>query len=283
MKYALEINGLCKNYKDFTLDGVSFSLPSGYIMGFIGENGAGKSTTIKMILNMVKKDGGDIKIFGQDSDEISVNVREDIGVVTDECCFPETLSVNNIEKVMKLIYKNWDSKRFSELKKQFSLPDKKIVKDYSRGMKMKLSIAVALSHKPKLLLLDEATSGLDPIVRDEILDIFRDFISDENHSILISSHIISDLEKICDYVTFIHKGKIIFSEEKDVLADKYRVIKCSYKELEAIDRDKIIGVREGRFGNEALVLSEAVYKNGFESDRASIEDIMLYMVKSNNK
>ena len=278
MKNALEIRNLSKTYTDFTLDNINLTLPSGCIMGFVGENGAGKSTTIKLILDLIHRDGGEIAVLGEDHISQNKEMKENIGVVMDECSFPDHLTVNDIETIMKCCYQTWDSRTFANYRNRFELPPKKAVKELSRGMKMKLSIAVALSHDSRLLIMDEATSGLDPVVRDEILDIFLEFIQDEGHSIFISSHIISDLEKICDYITLIHKGKIIFSEAKDDLLDRYAVIKCSEEEYQMLDRAAIIGMRKNRFGIEALALKKKIPSTVFK-DAATIEDIMLYYVK----
>ncbi len=282
MESALKITNLSKSYKDFKLDNVNIELPKGCIMGFIGENGAGKSTTIKLILDLIHRDSGNITVLGKDNKKELNLVKENIGVVMDECFFPENISAKDINLIMKNIYKTWDENKFNSLLKSFKLPDKKIIKEYSRGMKMKLSIAVALSHDSKLLILDEATSGLDPIVREEILDIFMDFIQNEEHSIFVSSHIISDLEKICDYITFIHRGKIIFSEAKDVLLDSYAILKCSQNEFDNIDKSIIKGYRKNTFGIEALVLINKL-KGTHVMDKANIEDIMLYYIKENGR
>ncbi len=275
MENILEVKDVCKQYSDFALDHVTFQLPAGCIMGFIGENGAGKSTTIKIILDLVKKDSGTVTIFGKDSETELKLVKEQIGVVVDECCFPSNLSIQNIRKIMRGIYKNWKGRTFQKYVKQFALPEKKPIKDFSKGMKMKLSIAVALSHQSKLLILDEATSGLDPMIREEILDVFLDFIQDETHGILLSSHIISDLEKICDYITLIHQGKILFTEEKDELLEKYALLKCSEEELETVSIDAIKGKKKNKFGVEALVEREKVNGN-FNMEKPSLEEIMLY-------
>lgn len=275
MEHILEVKNVCKQYKDFALDQITFQLPAGCIMGFIGENGAGKSTTIKVIMDLVKKDSGMVTVFGKDNETELKSVKEDIGVVVDECCFPDNLTIQNIRKVMKNIYKNWEENTFQTYIERFSLPEKKPVKAFSKGMKMKLSIAVALSHQSKLLILDEATSGLDPMVREEILDVFLDFIQNENHSILISSHITSDLEKICDYITFIHQGKIIFTEEKDELLEKYAILKCSEDDLEAVPEDAIKGKKKNQFGVEVLVEKEKV-NSSFLMEKPSLEEIMLY-------
>lgn len=278
MGNALEIKKLSKKYPEFALDNINITLPAGCIMGFIGENGAGKSTTIKAILDLVKKDSGEITILGETNLSKNQRLKEHIGVVMDECSFPENLNAKEIDKVMKNCYKTWNRTKYMGYLDKFALSLKKPVKEYSRGMKMKLSIAVALSHDSKLLILDEATSGLDPIVRDEILEVFLDFIQDESHSIFISSHIISDLEKICDYITFIHNGKILLSEIKDELLDKYTIIKCSEGKYSTIDKSAIIGRRKSRFGIEALALKEKI-SNNIITDKVNIEDIMLYFVK----
>lgn len=275
---GLEIRNLSKTYDGFSLENLNITLPSGCIMGFIGENGAGKSTTIKLILDLISRDTGEIKVLGKDLRNAGKDIKEHIGVVLDESCFPENLSQQEINKIMKNIYRTWDESKFNKYMQQFSLPLKKPIKDYSRGMKMKLSIAVALAHDSKILLLDEATSGLDPIVRDEILDVFLEFIQDERNSIFISSHIISDLEKICDYITFIHKGKLVFSEPKDDLMDSYGVLKCSEEEFKAIDTTAVKGYRKHKFGVEALVYRNKV-KDSLLIEKASIEDIMLFHLK----
>lgn len=278
MEFALEIQGLTKKYDGFTLDNLSISLPGGCIMGFIGENGAGKSTTIKLILDLIFKDQGTISILGHSGGESDKLLKENIGVVMDESYFPESLNAKQIDRIMKNIYKTWQSDVYSDWLKRFDLPLKKTIKDYSRGMKMKLAISVALSHDSKILILDEATSGLDPIVRDEILDVFLEFIQDESHSVFMSSHIISDLEKVCDYITFIHKGKLIFSEAKDTLLEQYVLVKCSKSDILSIPKEAVHGIRTNSFGVEALVERHAV-PNNLVMDKVNIEDIMLYNIK----
>lgn len=278
MENSIEMKNVTKNYGGFTLDNISLSLPGGTIMGFIGENGAGKTTTIKLILDLISRDCGDIKVLGQDMKAGGKELKEHIGVVLDESCYPESLKISDVNRILKLCYKSWDEKAFFSYAQKFSLPSDKLVKEFSRGTKMKLSIAAALSHDSKLLILDEASSGLDPIVRDEILDMLLDFIQDETHSVLISSHIISDLEKICDYICFIHKGKIVFTEAKDALLEKYAILKCPEDELSEIDKSAVVGVRKNKFGAEALVMREKI-KGNFVIDHASIEDIMLYFIK----
>ncbi len=273
---AMELRDVSKRFDGFYLDHVSLTLPQGCIMGFIGENGAGKSTTIKLLLDLIKRDEGSIRLLGQT--ENSKGLREHLGVVMDETSFPENLSAKDVQSVMKNVYRTWNRTTYQAYLKRFGLPETKPVKDYSRGMKMKLSIAVALSHDAKLLILDEATSGLDPIVRDEILDVFLEFIQEEDHSIFLSSHILSDLEKICDYITFLHKGKVIFTEPKDELLDKYCIVKCSEQEFRALPSGRVRGYRKNSFGVEALLEKRDV-PSGLVKDPAQMEDIMLFYVK----
>lgn len=282
MDNVLEIKNLSKKYDEFTLSDVNITLPKGCIMGFVGENGAGKSTTIKLLLNIIHRDSGAIDVLGLNNIQYNKQIKEDVGVVFDESNFPDNMNANNVSLVMKHIYKNWDITVFQSYLNKFSLPLKKTVKEYSRGMKMKLSIAVALSHHAKLLILDEATSGLDPIVRDEILDVFMEFIQDEEHSIFISSHITSDLEKIADYITFIHKGKIVFSEPKDSLLTDYGILKCSIAEYANVDKKIVIGCRKSQFGVEALIIKNKL-KGNYTIDHANLEDIMLYHIKGESK
>lgn len=281
MENALEVKGLTKHYKGFTLDDVSFSLPAGCTMGFIGENGAGKSTTIRLMLGLARADAGTVRLLGEDPDEGGAALRERLGVVMDDCGIPEALSLRDMRRILAAGYRTFEPDKFDALAARFQLPERKMVKDYSRGMRMKLSLAAALSHDCRLLILDEATSGLDPVVRDEILDLFLEFIQDEDHSIFVSSHILSDLEKVCDYITFIHGGRIIFSEEKDTLLEKYVVAKLSDAELRALDPSKVAGVRRSAFGAEALVERGAA--RGLICDPAGIEDIMLYYLRGERK
>ncbi|MCI9406353.1 MAG: ABC transporter ATP-binding protein [Oscillospiraceae bacterium] len=282
MDAILRLSGLCKKYDGFSLDNVSFSLPYGCIMGFVGENGAGKSTTIKAILNLIRRDQGEIQVFGKDNIQEELEIKEQIGVVFDSLNLPEMIRPLDVGRMMKSVYRQWDSAKYTQYLAQFQLPAKKLVKDLSRGMKMKLAIAVALSHNAQLLLLDEATSGLDPIVRDEILDILLEFIQDESRGVLFSSHITGDLEKIADYVTFIHQGKILLSEPKDLLLEKYGVIQCTKEELAALDKSAVVGVRRHQFGVEALVEKKKI-SGAHTVDKASIEDIMLFIVRGEHQ
>ena len=282
MDAILQVKDLCKKYDGFALDHVSFTLPRGCIMGFIGENGAGKSTTIKAILNLIHRDQGEIQIFGKDNIQNELEVKEQIGVVFDTLNLPEMLQAQDVGKMMQSVYRQWDPAKYTQYLEQFELPVKKTIKDFSRGMKMKLAIAVALSHNAQLLLLDEATSGLDPIVRDEILDILLDFIQDDTRGVLFSSHITGDLEKVADYITFIHKGKVYFSEPKDLLLEKYGVLKCTESEFSALDGSVIKGVRRHQFGLEALVERQKL-SGRYTVDKARIEDIMLFIARGEHR
>ena len=251
MNDALTISGLTKNYKDFVLDGVSFSVPSGSIVGLIGENGAGKSTTINATLGLIQKEAGSVSVLGKE--ELDNEIKEQVGVVFDGSNYPEILSPRKLNRVLKNIYQSWDERTFLSLLKKLSLPIDKPIKQYSRGMKMKLAIAAALSHNSKLLILDEATSGLDPVIRDDILDILLDFVQDEDHSILISSHITTDLEKIADYIVFIHEGKVVFSKPKDELTEQYGIIKCGAAQFDALDKSDIIVYRKMDYEWQVLI------------------------------
>ncbi len=275
---ALEIRNLTKTYPGFKLDNINLTLPSGCIMGLIGENGAGKSTTIKLILDMIHKDSGSITILGKDNRDNIELTKEDIGVVMDEVGIPECLTVKQVGKVMMHTFQNWDEAEYARLVQKLALPDKKQFKEFSRGMKMKLGIAIAMSHNSKLLILDEATSGLDPVVRDEVVEMFSDFTRDENHSILISSHIVSDLEKLCDYIAFLHKGKLLLCEEKDQLLAEYGLIHCTADELQTLPSDAVKYKKENAYGVQAMVLRNAV-PSGIRVSPISIEELFVFMVK----
>lgn len=281
MNNVLEINNITKDYKKFKIDNISFNLPKGYIMGFIGANGVGKTTTIKLILNMIKRESGEIKVFGLDNIREEERIKEQIGVVFDECYYLEDWTLNDVEKAVSMFYKNWNSSIYEKYLKEFNLARDKKVKDLSRGMRMKLMIAVAFSHEAKLLILDEPTSGLDPVARDEFLDILRDYIEDEEKSVIFSSHITSDIEKIADYITYINNGKIIFTGEKDEFLEKYCIIKGGKEDITESQKKEIIGLRMHSTGFEGLIeLKKAV---GFSSkviiEKASIDEIMIYMNK----
>lgn len=224
---AIEIRSLCKHYKGFSLDDLNLDLPYGCVLGLVGENGAGKSTTIRLIMDTLERDGGTVSVLGTDNrSKEFLDLKEDIGVVLDETFVPEVINARQMGKIMAGTYKNWDQAVYDGWIRRFELPLDKKFKDYSRGMTMKLGIAAALSHHPRLLLLDEATGGLDPMVREELLEVFADFAAEEGHAVLLSSHIVSDLERICDYIAFLHKGRLVLCEEKDLLLDKYGILKC---------------------------------------------------------
>lgn len=276
---AVEVKELTKKFKGFTLDHVSFSLPAGCIMGLVGENGAGKSTTLKLLLNMIQKDSGRITILGKDEKNIDKN---EIGVVFDECRFHESFTAKDINQVLKSIFQRWNEPQFFDYLNRFEVPSNKKLKEFSRGMKMKISIAAAVSHDAKLLLLDEPTSTLDPVVRDEMLDIFYDFIRDEQHSIIISSHIVSDLEKVCDYIAFMHKGKMILCEEKDRLLQECRLAQMSEAEFSAIDKDEIIGSRKTPFGITAVIRKAAAAQIR-NTQPINLEDLFVYMIRGEEK
>lgn len=275
---ALEIKDLTKTYPGFKLDNLNLTLPSGCIMGLIGENGAGKSTTIKLILDMIHKDSGTITILGKDNGDSMELTKEDIGVVMDEVGIPECMTAKQVGKVMKHTFKNWDEEEYRLLLQKLSLPNDKPFKDFSRGMKMKLGIAIAMSHGAKILILDEATSGLDPVVRDEVVEMFGEFTRNENHSILISSHIVSDLEKICDYIAFLHKGKLLLCEEKDQLLAEYGLIHCTAEELQKVPVNAIKYKKENPYGVEVMVLRSAM-PVGTNVSPISIEELFVFMVK----
>lgn len=275
MQDALKLRGVSKQYQGFALKNVDLTLPSGCIMGFIGENGAGKTTTIKLILDMIRRDSGTIEVFGEDCRTMKRAAWEGIGVVLDSCGFSEELTGAHVGRIMAGIYKSWDEKKFERLLGSYHVDRNKRVKEYSRGMKMKLSLAVAMAHDTRLLILDEATSGLDPVAREELLESFQEFIQDERRSIFISSHIISDLEKISDYITFIHKGSILLSEEKDVLLETHGIFHGTKETLRELPEEAIAGIRESAFGIEALVRRDKV-RGGLSLDKAGLEDIMLF-------
>ena len=280
---AIEIRGLCKRYKGFSLDDLNLDLPYGCVLGLVGENGAGKSTTIRLIMDALERDGGTVSVLGADNQSKEfLDLKEDIGVVLDETFVPEVINAKQMGKIMAGTYKNWDQAAYDGWIRRFELPLDKKFKDYSRGMTMKLGIAAALSHRPRLLLLDEATGGLDPMVREELLEVFADFAAEEGHAVLLSSHIVSDLERICDYIAFLHKGHLVLCEEKDLLLDKYGILKCSREQLANIPQEAIHGRRVGTYGVEALV-ERAFMPRDAVVDRASLEDIILYMVKGEQK
>ena len=283
---AIKVSNLSKRYKKSSrpsLDNVSLDLPQGCVLGLVGENGAGKTTLIKAITGSVKFDSGSIEVLGHDIDAASQNktddrFRQDIGTVLAEDSFPEIMTAGMIGNVMRSIYINWDSACYNRYLEKFGLDSKKKYKEYSRGMKMKLSIAVAMSHNAKLLLLDEATSGLDPVVRDQLLDEFNEFTRDENHSILISSHITSDLEKICDYIAFIHEGRIVMCDTKDAILDKYGILHCTDDVLAELEDGAVAGSKSSDYGAEALVVRSKV-PDTFDISQVSLDDIIVYIAR----
>lgn len=278
MENALEIKGLCKQYTGFALENVSFSLPRGAVMGFIGENGAGKTTTIKAVLNLIRRDAGEIRVLGMDNIRDERAVKERIGVVLEDGCFLNTMNARQVDTLMGKAYQNWNPEQFFGFIRRFGIDENKKIKDYSKGMRMKISIAAALSHGAELLLMDEPTSGLDPVVRDEVLDLFYDFMQDEGHAILLSSHITSDLDKIADYITFIHGGRVALSEPRDELLDTYGVLRCTADQLAALEPQAVRAKRMGAFGCEALVRRDGV-PQGWPVEPVNIEQIMLFLTR----
>lgn len=284
MSYILELKNLSKRYGEsgFALDNVSLALPYGSIMGYVGENGAGKTTTIDCILNTLSKDSGTIHLFGKTMDDKSTSLRESIGVVYDGENFPGYLNAEKLASVMRGIYSSWDDDLFNQQLNDFRLDKKQTIKTYSKGMSMKLAIAAALSHHPKLLILDEATSGLDPVIREDILDVFLEFVQDESHSILLSSHITSDLEKVADYITFIHNGKIILSARKDDLIYRYAVMRCTSDQFSKLDKTDILAYRRKEYQIDVLTSDKNVVERKYKNiviDNVSIDEIMLLLVK----
>lgn len=286
MNNCIELHSVSKHYPLFDLEQVSFTVPAGSIVGFIGENGAGKTTTLKLILNEIRRDSGSIKIFGLDNLHDERKIKEQIGVVFDESYFHGEFKAGDISRILRRIFSSWDEPLYQNYLRQFKLPKEKLIKEYSKGMKMKLSIASALAHHPRLLILDEATSGLDPIIRSDILDLLLDFMQDESHAILFSSHITSDLEKIADYVVFIHEGKIVFDRSKDDLIYRCGIVKCGASDFAKIDRGDLARWRREEMGYHALVLEKDAFRRkypGFVVDNASIDDIMLLYVKGEHQ
>ena len=277
---AIELSHINKSFGDFAIRDLNLTVPSGTICGLVGENGAGKSTTIRLLMGALQPDSGTAAVLGVDVTAPEFReVKEDVGVVLDEAYFPESLNAAQVGKIMAATYCQWDQKLYDSYLKRFDLPEKKQFKDFSRGMRMKLAIAVALSHQPKLLVLDEATAGLDPIVRDEVLDIFNEFTREEDHSILISSHILSDLEKLCDYIAFIHKGDLLFCEEKDRLLEQYGIFEDSKENLDCLQPEAIVAREENRYGGVRALVRRDLAPAGFQLEKPSVEDIVLFLVK----
>ena len=262
---------------------VNIRINEGEIVTLIGANGAGKSTTIKLILNLIRRDAGSIRLFGLDNIEQETAVKKRIGVVFDEPCFHDVLAPRQIGRYMKGLYADWDDQAFAGYLRDFSLPENKIVKEFSRGMKMKLAIAVALSHSPRLLVLDEATSGLDPIVRDEVLEIFNEFTREEDHSILISSHILSDLEKLCDYIAFLHQGRLLFCDEKDRLLEEYGIFVGTADQADSLQDGAVVARESSGFGGVRCLVKRDLVPAGWELERPTVEDVVLFLVKGAKK
>jgi len=282
VKNAIEIKDLKKNYSNFNLEMKELKIPEGLIVGLIGENGAGKTTLIKLILNIIHKDAGTIKILDQDYQKEEQRIKEDIGVVLDDMFFPEILNAKDINIIMKDIFKNWDSEMFFQYLKDFGILPNKQIKELSKGMRKKLEIATALSHKPKLLILDEPTSGLDPVVRNEVLDLFLDFIKDESHTILLSTHITSDLEHIADRIVFVDHGRLVMDHSRDELIDNYGILKCDVKDFEKINKEDIIRYKKNRYEVQILVSDRNKISKKYQDyimDKITLEDLMVLMIK----
>lgn len=284
MTNAIELSHIQKTFPQFALRDVNLAVPTGTICGLVGENGAGKSTLIRILMGALRPDSGRATVLGADTAAPDFPaVREDIGVVLDEGCFPETLTAPQVGRIMAATYRRWEQDTFDAYCKRFGLPEKTAFKDYSRGMKMKLTIAAALSHQARLLVLDEATAGLDPIVRDEILDIFYEFTRDETHSVLISSHILSDLEKICDYIAFLHEGQLLFCEEKDALLETYGIFNDTAEQAEALMPEAIVSMETTPYGGVRALVRRELAPVGFQLEQPTIEEIILALVKGEKK
>lgn len=277
---AIELSHVTKHFPGFTLQDLSLTVPSGTICGLVGENGAGKSTTIRLLMGALRPDSGRCTVLGADSAAPEfLSLKEDIGVVLDEAYFPESLNALQVGGVMAKTYRRWDGKQYQNYLTRFGLPEKKPFKDFSRGMKMKLAIAVALSHSPRLLVLDEATAGLDPIVRDEVLEIFNEFTREEDHSILISSHILSDLEKLCDYIAFLHQGQLLFCDEKDRLLEEYAVFTGTAEQADSLRSEAVVGRVSSGLGGARCLVRRSEVPPTLELERPTVEDIILFLVK----
>ena len=283
MNNVIEIKKLTKKYDNlFSLGEINLNIPSGCIIGLIGENGAGKTTLIKSMLNIIRPDNGNVKIFNKDSIKYDYEVKKDIGVVLDDMFFPEILTANDINSIMKDIYKNWDKDLYFDYLKKFKLPNNKAIKTMSKGMRKKLEIVTALAHHPKLLILDEPTSGLDPIVRSDILDLFLEFIKDEEHTILLSTHITSDLEHIADEIIFIDNGKIILNKSKDDLLDNYGILKCDKDAFKKVLKEDIICFRKNKYNYEVLISDRNEMKKKYKDfviDKVTLDELMVMVIK----
>lgn len=278
---AIELKNLSKSYPGFELKDLNLTLPAGTIMGLVGENGAGKSTTMKLLLGMIRPDGGSINVLGESDLRARPQIKEEIGVVMEDVSFPTIMKIDEIGKVMAGIYRNWDAAEFARMVKVLRIPEDKKFFEMSRGNRMKVGFACALAHHPRLLLLDEATSGLDPVVRDELLDILLDFTKDETHSILMSSHIVSDLEKACDYVCFLHDGRILLTEEKDIIREQYGKLQLTREQLDKLEPEAVIGSRTTPYGIEVIVRKDRI--PALHTQPVDIEELFVFMVKGERK
>lgn len=277
---AIELSHVNKQFDRFAIRDLTLAVPMGTICGLVGENGAGKSTTIRLLMNALRPDSGSIRVLGTDTATPAFQaVKEDIGVVLDEAYFPEVLTAQQVGKLMQLTYQRWNQRTYEGYLGRFDLPKKQPFKDFSRGMRMKLAISVALSHEAKLLVLDEATAGLDPIVRDEVLDIFNDFTRDETHSILLSSHILSDLEKLCDHIAFLHQGELLFCDEKDRLLETYALFKGTGEQLNSLRREAVVGWEASGYGGVRALVKREEVPAGLLLERPTVEDVILFLVK----
>lgn len=282
MNNVIEIENLSKTYDNFKLDNINLNIPQGIIVGLIGENGAGKTTLIKSILNLINVDNGNVRVFGKNFKESEAIIKEDIGIVLDNMFFPEIFNAKDINSIMKDIYKNWDSDLYFNYLKKFDIPLGKKIKDLSKGMRKKLEIITALVHKPKILILDEPTSGLDPVVRDEILDMFLDFIQDENNTILLSSHITSDLEHIADRIVFVDHGKLVMDEDKDDILNNYGILKCSSDEFNNLDKEDIVSYKKSKYQYQVLISDRNIIKHKYKDyvvDKITLDELMVLIVK----
>ena len=277
---AIELSHVTKHFPGFTLQDLSLTVPSGTICGLVGENGAGKTTAIRLLMGALRPDSGTCTVLGTDAASPEfLSVKEDIGVVLDEAYFPESLNALQVGKVLSRTYRRWDGALYAGYLARFDLPEKKQFKDFSRGMKMKLAIAAALSHHPRLLVLDEATAGLDPIVRDEVLELFNEFTRDEGHSILISSHILSDLEKLCDYIAFLHKGRLLLCEEKDRLLEEYGIFTGTADQADSLQDGAVAAREPNGYGGVRCLVRRALMPAGWDLEKPTVEDVVLFLVK----
>ena len=278
MTNCIEVKGLVKEYKTFTLGPIDLQVPGGSILGLIGENGAGKTTLIKSMLGIVRPTAGEVSLLGADPDR----AKADIGIVLDDCFFSEYLRVKDVDSVLRRVFKTWDRELYRDYLDKFGLAGTKNIKELSRGMRMKLSLAAALAHRPRLLLLDEATAGLDPVVRDEILDEFLAFVSDDDHAILISSHITSDLEKVADYIAYLHQGKLLLCDEKDRLLESYGRLVCARSDLDQVDRGYVVATRKSQYSTEALIRHRGDFKRLYPRltvEPVTLDELMVFIVK----